>query len=660
MHEAVRDALAYSPILSHVISHVISPLQVHKAFRDALAWLSDWACSRSFGLGTRIPWDEQFLVESLSDSTIYMAYYLVAHHLQGGVIDGRTTGPAGIKPEQCTEAFWDAIMLGRVGDYEALNAVNKVDKKLMATLRREVEFWYPMDLRVSGKDLIPNHLTMSLYNHAAVWKEQPEMWPLAIFCNGHVQVDAEKMSKSKGNFITLEDANKDWGADATRFTCADAGDGILNANYDRKVVNQAILALTTELEWITDTLKGVKGKGAAMGLRAPGAPAVWLDKWFANEMIRIAREAAKTYQAMRFKEALKVAYYLMQEARDRYRAGTSHVGASEALVRQWAEWQALMMTPITPHWAEAVWELLGKPGMIVQARWPTSATAEDLATTKAGEYLFEVAHSLSSNLQKQSQPPKAKGKAAPAAPAEKPNQIVLYVAQTFPRWKEIVLQLLQENFDEATNEISPKVMKEIIPKHAELASFNKGKQVPQFAAAVIAEAKGNEKSDPPAPPKGASAFALKMPFDELAILSENTAYLCASIGVSAIHIFADPTQPVPQPETFASAVPGKPAAHFYHAADTTRPAGTGTPPAEAAASAASAASTASASPGAPTAPPAAPPAAPPKPSMMQYLESHGVATTLNAAVNELAEAQPKDPYAWLSSKMAEISKAKKK
>ena len=57
-------------------------MQVHKAFRDALAWLSDWACSRSFGLGTRMPWDEQFLIESLSDSTIYMAYYLVAHLLQ--------------------------------------------------------------------------------------------------------------------------------------------------------------------------------------------------------------------------------------------------------------------------------------------------------------------------------------------------------------------------------------------------------------------------------------------------------------------------------------------------------------------------------------------------------------------------------------------------
>lgn len=68
----------------------------------------------------------QFLVESLSDSTIYMAYYLVAHFLQGGVIDGRTVGPSGIKPEQCTNHFWDAIMLGKMGDYEAVNAINKV------------------------------------------------------------------------------------------------------------------------------------------------------------------------------------------------------------------------------------------------------------------------------------------------------------------------------------------------------------------------------------------------------------------------------------------------------------------------------------------------------------------------------------------------------
>ena len=41
----------------------------------------------------RLPWDPQYLIESLSDSTIYMAYYSVAHVLQRGDIYGQTPGP---------------------------------------------------------------------------------------------------------------------------------------------------------------------------------------------------------------------------------------------------------------------------------------------------------------------------------------------------------------------------------------------------------------------------------------------------------------------------------------------------------------------------------------------------------------------------------------
>ena len=70
---------------------------VRHLFELTLDWLHEHACSRSYGLGTRIPWDEQYLVESLSDSTIYMAYYTVAHLLQGGVVDGSQSGPLGIK-----------------------------------------------------------------------------------------------------------------------------------------------------------------------------------------------------------------------------------------------------------------------------------------------------------------------------------------------------------------------------------------------------------------------------------------------------------------------------------------------------------------------------------------------------------------------------------
>lgn len=63
--------------------------EARHSFEHTLSWLNQWACSRSFGLGSRLPWDEEYLIESLSDSTIYMAYYTVAHFLQVRIV--RTT-----------------------------------------------------------------------------------------------------------------------------------------------------------------------------------------------------------------------------------------------------------------------------------------------------------------------------------------------------------------------------------------------------------------------------------------------------------------------------------------------------------------------------------------------------------------------------------------
>ena len=75
---------------------------VEHGFAHTLGWLRQWACSRSFGLGTRLPWDPEFLIESLSDSTLYMAYYTVAHILQQGDMYGEATG--GVRPEDVTAA----------------------------------------------------------------------------------------------------------------------------------------------------------------------------------------------------------------------------------------------------------------------------------------------------------------------------------------------------------------------------------------------------------------------------------------------------------------------------------------------------------------------------------------------------------------------------
>jgi leucyl-tRNA synthetase len=113
---------------------------VRNEYENTLNWLGNWACSRSFGLGTRVPWDEQFVVESLSDSTIYMSYYTVSHLLQGeGNVDGKITGPLGIKASDLTNQVWDYIF--KKGAYP--DGCTIQEEKL-AECRKEFEFWYPM------------------------------------------------------------------------------------------------------------------------------------------------------------------------------------------------------------------------------------------------------------------------------------------------------------------------------------------------------------------------------------------------------------------------------------------------------------------------------------------------------------------------------------
>ena len=50
-----------------------------------------------------MPWDPQYLIESLSDSTIYNAYYTVAHLLQAaGSFNGAIPGPLNITAKELT------------------------------------------------------------------------------------------------------------------------------------------------------------------------------------------------------------------------------------------------------------------------------------------------------------------------------------------------------------------------------------------------------------------------------------------------------------------------------------------------------------------------------------------------------------------------------
>lgn len=178
-------------------------------------------------------------------------------------------------------------------------------------LKAEFSYFYPMDIRSSGKDLIPNHLSFCIYVHAALFDEQH--WPRSMRANGHLMLNGEKMSKSTGNSLTLKDSLEKFGADATRITLADAGDSIEDANFEETTANAAILRLKTLLEWcevrrlpfflsapsrdadlgrvLLLLQESVKNKGQ---LRTGPADSFW-DRIFANEINLAIEQTEEAY-----------------------------------------------------------------------------------------------------------------------------------------------------------------------------------------------------------------------------------------------------------------------------------------------------------------------------------------------------------------------------
>jgi leucyl-tRNA synthetase len=273
-----------------VLHHVKDDMETYSSetqngFEKNLDWLNRWACARTYGLGSKLPWDPKFLVESLSDSTVYMAYYTIAHLLHSDSF-GTESGLLSIKADQMTDEVWDYIFCRRELSDELLKSCN-IKRADLETMRREFEYWYPLDMNSSGKDLIPNHLTFFLYIHIALFPK--EYWPRSVRANGHLLLNGDKMSKSTGNFLTLNDAVKKYGADACRIALADAGDGVEDANFEESVANQIILRMFTLKEWCEEMVNDET-------LRTGPADEPW-DQLFENELHALVHEARKHYEA---------------------------------------------------------------------------------------------------------------------------------------------------------------------------------------------------------------------------------------------------------------------------------------------------------------------------------------------------------------------------
>ncbi|GAP86405.1 putative leucyl-tRNA synthetase [Rosellinia necatrix] len=418
--------------------------EAKRRFEEALDWLGQWACARSYGLGSKLPWDDQFLVESLSDSTIYPAYYTIAHYFHRDIY-GKEPGLANIRPEQMTDEAWDFV-LARTAKPPS---DSDISLPVLNAMRHEFQYWYPLDLRVSGKDLIQNHLTFFLYIHVALWPSQ--YWPRGVRVNGFVLLNGEKMAKSTGNFLTLRETVDKFGADAARVALADAGDAVDDANFSESVANAAILKLYELRQWIEDMILGdAAAKDNKDGQRS--GPLNFWDTLFDNEMNRLVWETKEAYDAHLFRAALRSGFYNFTGARDVYRDAVGAIGMHSKLVRRYAELQCLLLGPVAPHWCEYIWtEVLGHKHSIQVARWPNDCPRPDRALQATADYeqtttsaVMAAWGQLVKRLVKSSKKGASAGPGQQAVfdPRSSPFRLRIFFTESLPGWQERCIDLV--------------------------------------------------------------------------------------------------------------------------------------------------------------------------------------------------------------------------
>ncbi|EFA84639.1 leucyl-tRNA synthetase [Heterostelium album PN500] len=477
--------------------------ETKKRFETAVGWLNQWACSRSFGLGTKLPWDEQFLIESLSDSTIYMAFYTIAHLLHQD-FNGKVVGPAGIAATQMTRAVWDHILLDKPYPEGC-----EISKDTLAVLKREFNYWYPLDLRVSGIDLVQNHLTFFLYNHAAIFAEK--MQPKGIRANGFVQLNGAKMSKSSGNFLTLFDAVQQFSADGTRIALADAGDGIEDANFVDKTALTSLFKVHTQVQWVQEMIdmKDKLYSGESNRLQ---------DVIFISEMNRAINKADEAYAKSQFREALHTCFFDLLNVRDHYKlAMAKNENMSCELIFKYIETQAILLFPIIPHFSQKVFSMIGK-GSILAARWPESSNIDYLAL-RTNDYLkstvSEARNKVGIFLKNKNKGGKTDAKAEKAT---------IYITKNFPKWKQTVLLYLQTIYNDANKSFT----KDVSAILEDLKKMDELKPQLSNIMAFVRMIEGELKTE------GKQALDTSMPFDEQEIISQNMEYICRALELTSV------------------------------------------------------------------------------------------------------------------------------
>jgi len=300
------------------------PEMYRKIMNDAIDWLRERPCARRRGIGTKLPFDERWVIESLSDSTIYMVTYTNAREMRG-IYDH-----LGDIPDDIIDYVYlnKNINLEKYDDY--------VKGKAEAA-RRQFNYWYGNDLRITAPPHISNHLSFFIMNHAAIFSGK--YLPGGLMFSGIVISNGAKISKSKGNVISLLQITQRYSADLYRLFIAVGADVSSMLDWNEKDLSSVYKRYENFLNLFEKYTN-------------PEDSDDYIYRWFYSSFYLHVKEFLEYMESMKIRDAyISVFYSVMNDLKNVENRNADVNIALKKIMHDWL----IIMSPVIPYSCEEYW-----------------------------------------------------------------------------------------------------------------------------------------------------------------------------------------------------------------------------------------------------------------------------------------------------------------
>lgn len=356
----------------------ILPEEIRQEFTNVIDWLKERACARKSGMGTKLPWDNEWIIESLADSVIYMAYYLLSRHINNN--QDLQNNEDKVLADNLNDNFFDYVLLGK-NDPDIVAKESKISIQLLEKIKNEFVYFYPVDSRHSGRDLVPNHLAFFIFNHAAIFPK--DKWPKQIVVNGSVLMEGKKMSKSLGNIIPLRHAIEEYGADSIRLTMLASAEILQDSDFSFDLV-KGIRAKLFEIYRNINAHLDIFRVQSSLDMDLE-------DVWISSRLQKVIMDTTSAIEKFRIREALHNILYLMDNDLEWYekRKLAKNKSIFNNYLKEFIETRIKLLSPFAPYFCEEVWEIMGNDSYISLAQWPEINQSKIILKSEDNERLIQ-------------------------------------------------------------------------------------------------------------------------------------------------------------------------------------------------------------------------------------------------------------------------------